>query len=140
MIPDGGLAGQFNPPLPLTVPIGHGDSLPIAGGIGCPCPQCLPPLPPLPRAPHLYRHTRRRAVLSPRISAYSRAPRGWQFAGQPSTREPGGPARGLLPTLDAWKGAKFVRQIEFVAEDKLGFWEVRGYSNTADPWTEDRFS
>ena len=31
-------------------------------------------------------------------------------------------------------------QIEFAAEDKLGFWEVRGYSNTADPWTEDRFA
>jgi len=37
-------------------------------------------------------------------------------------------------------GAKFIRAIEFSAEDKLGFWEVRGYSNTADPWTEDRFS
>ena len=34
----------------------------------------------------------------------------------------------------------FVRSIEFVAEDKPGFWGVRGYSNTADPWTEDRFS
>ena len=38
------------------------------------------------------------------------------------------------------ESAKFVRAIEFVAEDKPGFWEVRGYSNTADPWTEDRFS
>jgi hypothetical protein len=37
------------------------------------------------------------------------------------------------------EGAKFVRQIEFAAEDRLGFWEVRGYSSTADPWTEDRF-
>ena len=27
-----------------------------------------------------------------------------------------------------------------VTEDKLGFWEVRGYSNTADPWTEDRYA
>ena len=30
--------------------------------------------------------------------------------------------------------------ITFLAEDKLGFWEVRGYSNTADPWTEDRYA
>lgn len=63
-----------------------------------------------------------------------------QFAGKPVTREHGGPARVIIPKLYAWKGAKFVRQIEFVVEDKLGFWEVRGYSNTADPWTEDRFS
>ncbi len=32
------------------------------------------------------------------------------------------------------------RRSNFCAEDKPGFWEVRGYSNTADPWTEDRFS
>ncbi len=63
-----------------------------------------------------------------------------QFDGKPVTREHGGPARVIIPKLYAWKGAKFVRQIEFAAEDKLGFWEVRGYSNTADPWTEDRFS
>ena len=55
-------------------------------------------------------------------------------------RENGGPARIIIPKLYAWKGAKFVRSIEFLEKDKLGFWEVRGYSNTADPWTEDRFS
>ena len=63
-----------------------------------------------------------------------------KFDGRPVTKEHGGPARVIIPKLYAWKGAKFVRSIEFRAEDKLGFWEVRGYSNTADPWTEDRFS
>ena len=63
-----------------------------------------------------------------------------QFEGKPITREHGGPARVIIPKLYAWKGAKFIKSIEFAAEDKLGFWEVRGYSNTADPWTEDRFS
>jgi len=63
-----------------------------------------------------------------------------QFDGKPITREHGGPARVIIPKLYAWKGAKFVKTIEFAAEDKLGFWEVRGYSNIADPWTEDRFS
>ena len=62
-----------------------------------------------------------------------------QFDGKPITRDHGGPARVIIPKLYAWKGAKFVRAIDFVAEDKPGFWEVRGYSNTADPWTEDRF-
>jgi len=52
----------------------------------------------------------------------------------------GGPARVIIPKLYAWKGAKFVKAITFLAADKLGFWEVRGYSNTADPWTEDRYA
>jgi DMSO/TMAO reductase YedYZ molybdopterin-dependent catalytic subunit len=62
------------------------------------------------------------------------------FDGAPVTREHGGPARVIIPKLYAWKGAKFVNGITFLAEDKLGFWEVRGYSNTADPWTEDRYA
>jgi DMSO/TMAO reductase YedYZ molybdopterin-dependent catalytic subunit len=63
-----------------------------------------------------------------------------RFDGQPLPREHGGPARVIIPKLYAWKGAKFVRGITFLAEDKLGFWEVRSYSNTADPWTEDRYA
>ena len=63
-----------------------------------------------------------------------------RFDGQPIPKEHSGPARVILPKLYAWKGAKFVRTIEFLAEDKPGFWEVRGYSNTADPWTDDRFA
>ena len=63
-----------------------------------------------------------------------------QFDGQPIPKEHGGPARVIIPKLYAWKGAKFVRGIEFRADDKPGFWEVRGYSNTADPWQEERFS
>jgi DMSO/TMAO reductase YedYZ molybdopterin-dependent catalytic subunit len=62
------------------------------------------------------------------------------FDGAPVSREHGGPARVIIPKLYAWKGAKFVNAITFLAEDKLGFWEVRGYSNTADPWTEDRYA
>lgn len=58
---------------------------------------------------------------------------------KPLTKEHGGPARIIIPKLYAWKGAKFVREIVFLDRDIRGFWEVRGYSNTADPWTEDRF-
>jgi DMSO/TMAO reductase YedYZ molybdopterin-dependent catalytic subunit len=58
---------------------------------------------------------------------------------KPLTKEHGGPARVIVPKLYAWKGAKFVREIVFLDRDIRGFWEVRGYSNTADPWTEDRF-
>lgn len=63
-----------------------------------------------------------------------------KYDGQPLPREHGGPARMVIPKLYAWKSAKFLRSIEFIVDDKPGFWEVRGYSNTADPWTEDRFS
>ncbi len=60
--------------------------------------------------------------------------------GSPITLEHGAPARVILPRLYAWKGAKFVRAIEFLLEDECGYWERRGYSNTADPWTNDRFA
>jgi len=43
-------------------------------------------------------------------------------------------------TAYLWKGGKWLRGLEFVREDRPGFWELRGYSNTADPWTEDRFA
>jgi DMSO/TMAO reductase YedYZ molybdopterin-dependent catalytic subunit len=62
------------------------------------------------------------------------------FDGAPVSREHGGPARVIIPKLYAWKGAKFVSGITFLAEDKLGFWELRGYSNTADPWKEERYA
>jgi DMSO/TMAO reductase YedYZ molybdopterin-dependent catalytic subunit len=63
-----------------------------------------------------------------------------RFDGAPLSREHGGPARVIIPKLYAWKGAKFVSGVTFLTEDKLGFWEVRGYSNTADPWKEERYA
>lgn len=60
--------------------------------------------------------------------------------GQPLAREHGGPARVIVPKRYAWKGAKWIHEIIFLDRDLLGYWELRGYSNTADPWTEDRFA
>ncbi len=60
--------------------------------------------------------------------------------GQPLPREHGGPCRMITPRLYAWKGTKWIRRIEFLAEDRPGFWEVRGYSNTAEPWLDDRYA
>ncbi len=62
------------------------------------------------------------------------------WEGKPLPREHGGPCRMITPKLYAWKGAKWIRKIEFLAEDQKGFWEVRGYSNTAEPWFNDRYS
>ena len=50
------------------------------------------------------------------------------------------PCRMITPKLYAWKGAKWIRKIEFLPEDHKGFWEVRGYSNSAEPWFNDRYS
>ena len=62
------------------------------------------------------------------------------WEGTPLPREHGGPCRMITPKLYAWKGTKWIRKIEFLAEDQKGFWEERGYSNTAEPWFNDRYS
>ena len=51
----------------------------------------------------------------------------------------GGPVRLIVPKLYAYKSAKWLDGLEFLAKDKPGFWEVRGYHNRADPWTEERY-
>ncbi len=60
--------------------------------------------------------------------------------GGPLPPEHGGPVRVITPQLYAWKGAKWIRRLELLAEDRPGFWEQRGYSNTAHPWRNDRYS
>jgi DMSO/TMAO reductase YedYZ molybdopterin-dependent catalytic subunit len=52
----------------------------------------------------------------------------------------GGPVRMVIPHLYYWKSSKYITRIRFVREDELGFWEVRGYHNHADPWKEERYS
>ena len=39
------------------------------------------------------------------------------WEGQPLPREHGGPCRMITPKLYAWKGAKWIRRIDFLAED-----------------------
>lgn len=56
------------------------------------------------------------------------------------SREHGGPVRVIVPKRYAWKGAKWVKDITFLEHDRKGYWEVRGYSNTALPWQEDRYA
>jgi len=60
--------------------------------------------------------------------------------GQPLPLEHGGLVRVITPQLYAWKGAKWIKRIEFMSANRLGFWEERGYSNTAYPWRNDRYS
>lgn len=70
------------------------------------------------------------------------------FNGEPLTPEHGYPLRGVigyipsrpeLKTPYLWKGAKWLRALEFMSEDRPGFWEQAGYHNQADVWKEERF-
>jgi DMSO/TMAO reductase YedYZ molybdopterin-dependent catalytic subunit len=70
------------------------------------------------------------------------------FDGQPLTPEHGFPLRGVignilgrdLKTPYFWKGGKWLRGLEFMAQDRLGFWEQAGYHNEADIWKEQRLT
>ena len=61
----------------------------------------------------------------------------WQ--GEYLTKDHGGPVRIVIPKWYFWKSAKWIRRIEFIAEDERGFWEDRGYHNEGDPWKEERY-
>ena len=59
--------------------------------------------------------------------------------GKPLASEHGGPLRLIVPKRYAWKSAKWVNGLELMAQDSPGFWEQRGYNNSAYPWKEERF-
>jgi DMSO/TMAO reductase YedYZ molybdopterin-dependent catalytic subunit len=70
------------------------------------------------------------------------------FNGEPLTPDHGYPLRAVIGHIpgredlkDAyfWKGAKWLRGLEFIPRDRKGFWEQAGYHNEADVWKEQRF-
>ena len=64
----------------------------------------------------------------------------YRYDDAPLAPEHGYPLRLVVPKRYFWKSAKWVRGLEFMAGDRLGFWEVRGYHNNADPWKEERYA
>jgi DMSO/TMAO reductase YedYZ molybdopterin-dependent catalytic subunit len=62
-----------------------------------------------------------------------------KYEASPLARTHGAPVRALVPDLYFWKSAKWLVAIRFVAQDRPGYWETRGYHNHADPWTEERY-
>ena len=69
------------------------------------------------------------------------------FNGEPLTTDHGFPLRGMVGNIPGrkdlmtpylWKGGKWVRGLEFMTHDRLGFWEQAGYHNEADIWKEQR--
>ena len=59
--------------------------------------------------------------------------------GEPLSPDHGYPLRLIVPHLYAWKSVKWVRGLEFLAQDAPGFWEQNGYHMYGDPWKEERF-
>lgn len=59
--------------------------------------------------------------------------------GEPISPEHGGPVRGMVPQLYAWKSAKWICGIELAAADRPGYWEQGGYHLRGDPWTAQRY-
>lgn len=64
----------------------------------------------------------------------------YHYDGKPLTEKHGWPLRTLVPHRYFWKSAKWLRRIEFMKEDRPGFWERNGFHNEADPFREERFS
>jgi DMSO/TMAO reductase YedYZ molybdopterin-dependent catalytic subunit len=64
----------------------------------------------------------------------------YQVNGEPLPAAHGGPVRMITPQLYAWKGTKWIKALELLTREQLGFWEERGYSSTALPWRNDRYS
>lgn len=60
--------------------------------------------------------------------------------GKKISNKHGFPLRLVVPQLYFWKSVKWVTGVEFIEEDKPGFWESNGYHMHGDPWTEERFS
>jgi DMSO/TMAO reductase YedYZ molybdopterin-dependent catalytic subunit len=69
------------------------------------------------------------------------------YDGQPLTPEHGYPLRAVIGAIPGkselkdvylWKGAKWLRGLELMTSDQLGFWEANGYHNEGDVWKEQR--
>lgn len=63
----------------------------------------------------------------------------YEYDGAPLEPEHGFPLRFLVPHLYFWKSAKWLRGVEFMTEDRPGFWERNGYNIYGDPWREQRY-
>lgn len=71
------------------------------------------------------------------------------FNGEPISPDHGYPLRGVVGAIPGrddlkdvylWKGGKWLRGLEFMLQDRPGFWEKAGYHNEADIWKEQRFA
>jgi len=52
----------------------------------------------------------------------------------------GAPIRLIVPNRYAYKSPMWITKIKFTEKKELGYWEKRGYSDTANIWKNDRYS
>jgi DMSO/TMAO reductase YedYZ molybdopterin-dependent catalytic subunit len=64
----------------------------------------------------------------------------YKLDGKPLEQGYGFPLRLIVPGKYAYKNALWVTRIRFTCTKEKGYWERRGYSDTADVWKDDRFS
>ena len=64
----------------------------------------------------------------------------YRAQGEDLPAEHGGPVRMLVPKRYFYKSAKWLQGIRLTEFDVPGFWEIRGYSNSADPWKQERYA
>ncbi len=56
----------------------------------------------------------------------------WRVAGEPLEADYGGPLRMVIPNLWGYKSCKWVVKLTFTNQDRPGFWETRGYTNSGE--------
>ena len=59
--------------------------------------------------------------------------------GEKLPQEHGAPVRAVVPDRYLYKSAKWVEGVKVASRDEPGYWERQGYSNSADPWKEERY-
>jgi DMSO/TMAO reductase YedYZ molybdopterin-dependent catalytic subunit len=64
----------------------------------------------------------------------------FRWEGKDLDNTTGGPVRVVIPEKYAYKSALWVIELQLTKDQETGYWEQRGYSNSADPWKEERYS
>jgi DMSO/TMAO reductase YedYZ molybdopterin-dependent catalytic subunit len=97
---------------------------------------------PLPEASHLMAHSYGGYTTNLPLADVLERPAliAHEADGAPLEPDHGGPARLLVPHLYLWKSAKWIKRLELLEGDRLGFWEANGYHHRGDPWHEERHS
>jgi DMSO/TMAO reductase YedYZ molybdopterin-dependent catalytic subunit len=64
----------------------------------------------------------------------------FHWEGKDLGKDMGGPVRVVIPSKYGYKSALWVVELKLTEKQELGYWEKRGYSNSADPWLEERYA
>jgi len=62
------------------------------------------------------------------------------FFGEKLPSAHGAPVRVVVPDRSFYKSVKWIKAVNVTSHDHPGFWESRGFSNSADPWKEESYS